>query len=57
MAEVGTWATLTIQREQPFGIFLDAENLGEILLPRREMPKEWAIGGQVDVCYLSRFRG
>lgn len=49
MIEVGSWATLTIQREQPFGIFLDAENLGEILLPRREMPKEWAIGGQVKV--------
>lgn len=47
MAEVGTWATLTIVREQPFGIFLDGENLGEILLPRREMPKEWAISGQV----------
>ncbi|MGJ8644794.1 MAG: CvfB family protein [Luteolibacter sp.] len=47
MAEVGTWVTLTIVREQPFGIFLDGENLGEILLPRREMPKEWAISGQV----------
>ncbi|QTN34010.1 GntR family transcriptional regulator [Akkermansiaceae bacterium] len=49
MINIGQRASLRIIREQPFGLFLDAENLGEILLPRREMPKEWAIGGQVDV--------
>ena len=49
MITIGTRASLRIIREQPFGLFLDAENLGEILLPRREMPKEWAIGGDVDV--------
>lgn len=49
MISIGTRANLRIVREQPFGVFLDAENLGEILLPRAEMPKEWAIGGQVDV--------
>lgn len=49
MTNIGTRALLTIIREKPVGVYLDAGNLGEILLPRREMPKEWAIGGQVDV--------
>jgi len=49
MITIGTRANLRIVREQPFGLFLDAENLGEILLPRGEMPREWAIGGEVDV--------
>lgn len=49
MITIGQRASLTILREKPVGVFLDAENLGEILLPRREMPKEWSIGGQVDV--------
>lgn len=49
MVEVGTWAVLRILREQPFGVFLDAENLGEVLLPRREMPRVWALGGEVRV--------
>lgn len=49
MITIGTRASLTVLREKPVGLFLDAENLGEILLPRREMPKEWAIGALVDV--------
>lgn len=50
MANIGERASLTILREQPIGVFLDAgEDLGEVLLPRREMPREWQIGGMVDV--------
>jgi predicted RNA-binding protein (virulence factor B family) len=49
MITIGTRASLTVLREKPVGLFLDAENLGEILLPRREMPKEWAVGALVDV--------
>lgn len=50
MANIGERATLTILREQPFGLFLDAgDELGEVLLPRREMPVKWNIGGEVDV--------
>jgi len=50
MAHIGERATLTILREQPFGLFLDAgDELGEVLLPRREMPAKWTIGGEVDV--------
>ncbi len=49
MITIGTRAHLRIVREQPFGLFLDAENLGEILLPRGEMPREWVIGEELDV--------
>jgi predicted RNA-binding protein (virulence factor B family) len=49
MAKIGEIASLTILREQPFGVFLDAGELGEVLLPRREMPVKWQIGGTVDV--------
>ncbi|BCU76236.1 S1-like domain-containing RNA-binding protein [Luteolibacter sp. LG18] len=49
MAMIGERAELKVVREQPFGIFLDGGDLGEILLPRREMPVKWAIGETVDV--------
>jgi predicted RNA-binding protein (virulence factor B family) len=50
MPHIGERAQLTILREQPFGLFLDAgDDLGEVLLPRREMPRHWQIGGMVDV--------
>jgi uncharacterized protein len=50
MAKIGERAQLTILREQPFGVFLDAgDELGEVLLPRREMPRHWQVGGIVDV--------
>ena len=46
---IGERANLRIVREQPFGIYLDGGDLGEILLPRREMPAKWQIGETVDV--------
>lgn len=53
MANIGERATLTILREQPPGLFLDAGvesgELGEVLLPRGEMPDQWEVGGTVDV--------
>jgi len=50
MAKIGERAVLTVVREQPLGVFLDAgEELGEVLLPRREMPRSWEIGGGVEV--------
>lgn len=48
MITIGTRVSITVLREKPVGLFLDAENLGEILLPRREMPLKWAIGALVD---------
>ncbi len=49
MANIGERASLTILREKPHGLFLDGGDLGEILLPRGEMPREWSIGITLDV--------
>lgn len=50
MANIGERASLTILREKPFGLFLDGgEELGEVLLPRREMPVKWNLGESVEV--------
>ncbi len=49
MANIGERATLPILREKPHGLFLDGGDLGEILLPRREMPVKWVLGDFVDV--------
>lgn len=50
MASIGERVSLTILREQPCGLFLDSgRELGEVLLPRREMPREWQMGGEVEV--------
>jgi len=49
MAKIGERASLQILHEKTFGLFLDGGELGEILLPRREMPTKWALGEFVDV--------
>ncbi|NJM37235.1 MAG: hypothetical protein HC845_04825 [Akkermansiaceae bacterium] len=49
MANIGERASLRILHEKTFGLFLDGGELGEILLPRREMPVKWALGDSVDV--------
>lgn len=49
MAHIGERASLQILHEKTFGLFLDGDELGEILLPRREMPVKWALGEFVDV--------
>ena len=50
MARIGERALLKVLREKPFGLYLDAgDELGEILLPRREMPSGWEIGQPLDV--------
>lgn len=49
MAKIGERARLKSVREQPFGVFLDAGELGEVLLPRREVPFGFAIGDEFDV--------
>ncbi len=49
MANIGERASLTILREKPHGLFLDGGELGEVLLPRGEMPRDWSIGTAVDV--------
>lgn len=49
MANIGERSSLTILREKPHGLFLDGGELGEILLPRGEMPREWSVGGTLEV--------
>ena len=50
MAKIGERVSLTVLREAPPGLFLDGGvELGEVLLPRREWPRTWELGGQVEV--------
>jgi predicted RNA-binding protein (virulence factor B family) len=50
MANVGERASLVVLRETRVGLFLDAGGqLGEVLLPVREMPSSWEIGGRIEV--------
>ena len=49
MAKIGERASLQILHEKTFGLFLDGGDLGEILLPHREIPRGSAIGEFLDV--------
>ncbi len=49
MVEIGKHNKLTIAREVDFGIFFHDEKLGDILLPKRYLPEQWAIGDELDV--------
>lgn len=49
MATIGIFNTLTIIDIIEHGAILDGDNLGEILLPNRYVPKDAAIENQVDV--------
>ncbi|TAG10183.1 MAG: GntR family transcriptional regulator [Verrucomicrobia bacterium] len=49
MAMIGKRETLQIVRETRFGLFLAAGELGEVLLPRKEVPVSWAVGNFLNV--------
>lgn len=50
MANVGERVSLEVLRETRIGLFLDGgSELGEVLLPRREMPASWELGERVEV--------
>ena len=49
MAKIGERASLKILREKSFGLYLDGGELGEVLLPHREVPKDNVIGAFLDV--------
>ena len=50
MANIGDRTCLTILREGPPGLFLDSDGeLGDILLPRSEMPYDWEVGQDLEV--------
>lgn len=46
---IGKMNTLTVTRKRELGIYLDGSDLGEILLPPREAPRELEVGEQLEV--------
>ena len=48
-ARIGTYNTLVISKRTDFGVYLETENLCEILLPKRYVPKDCEIGDSVTV--------
>jgi predicted RNA-binding protein (virulence factor B family) len=49
MAEIGKQNTLKVNREFDFGVYLDGEELGDILLPRRYVPDNYKSGDRIEV--------
>lgn len=49
MAMIGRFNTLEVVKEVKFGVYLDGEELGEILLPQRYVPDNTAIGDSLKV--------
>lgn len=49
MIEIGRTYNLTVVKETDFGVYLDAENLGEILLPNKYTPNNLTIDDTVEV--------
>ena len=49
MADVGKYNRLEVVKELDFGLYLDGDDLGEILLPRRYVPGGTAVGDWLDV--------
>jgi len=49
MADIGKRNSLKVLHSTPHGVYLDAEEWGEILLPNRYIPKGTSIGDSLDV--------
>ena len=49
MINIGTRHLLEVVTELDFGFYLDAQNLGEVLLPRKLAPENLKEGDSVDV--------
>jgi len=49
MTEIGQQNTLEVIKRTDFGLFLDGDELGEILLPNRYVPDGCEVGDSVDV--------
>lgn len=47
--QIGQYHELTVSRLVDFGAYLDAVELGEILLPRQYLPADLAVGDRLDV--------
>jgi len=49
VVKIGKYNTLRVIKEVDFGVYLDGENEGEILMPIRYVPKNCQVGDFVDV--------
>ena len=49
MLKIGHSYTLEVIKRVEFGVFLDAENLGEVLLPNRYIPDDVELGDHLSV--------
>jgi predicted RNA-binding protein (virulence factor B family) len=49
MAEIGKLNKLKVNRDSDYGVFMDGENLGEILLPNRYVPVSCEPGDEMEV--------
>ncbi|MEA3287697.1 MAG: S1-like domain-containing RNA-binding protein [Candidatus Marinimicrobia bacterium] len=49
MSQIGKMNTLYVLREVDFGVYLDGEELGDILLPKRQVPDGTKIDDQIEV--------
>lgn len=49
MAKIGGVNTLEVVKIVDFGVYLDGGHLGEILLPKRQVPDQCEVGAQVQV--------
>lgn len=49
MAEIGKWNRLIISKAVDFGVYVDADDLGEILLPLKQVPEVADVGDEVEV--------
>lgn len=49
MAKIGGVDTLNVVKEVDFGVYLDGGSLGEILLPKKQVPKQCHVGSTIEV--------
>ena len=49
MVEIGRLNSLTVVKTVSFGVYLDAQAWGEVLLPAAEVPETCAIGDVITV--------
>lgn len=49
MVDIGNYYTLPVTKLCSHGIYLDGEDLGEVLLPRRYVPEEIEVGDEIEV--------
>jgi len=48
-ATIGRQQTLTVIREKDFGVYLDAHQFGDVLLPKRYVPQGTKVGDDLEV--------